>query len=294
MIGRGEPRRGITAAEQSKAGREWLLSLPSLIATMSSKWGLDVEAGKQHSGFNAVVLRATRNGHSCVLKLDWPVGQVEDEAKALGVWRGDGCVLLLESDSERGALLLEALDPGRTLKSLSVMEAGGVAGELIRKLAVRSPGGFRTLNNRAAEIEAMLSDRQSRLDSPVPARWLSEAVEFARGLGSKAEEWMVHGDLHYGNVLAGDRAPWLAIDPKPIAGDPEFAVPELMWTRADELDHDSDVRELMATLVASGGLRESVARGWTIVRCVDYWLWGLENGLTEDPKRCERILSALV
>ena len=27
---------------------------------------------------------------------------------------------------------------------------------------------------------------------------------------------------------------------------------------------------------------------------VDYWLWGADHGLTEDPKRCQRILEALV
>jgi streptomycin 6-kinase len=35
------------------------------------------------------------------------------------------------------------------------------------------------------------------------------------------------------------------------------------------------------------------ARRWALVRCIDYWLWGLEHGLTEDPKRCRRIVDAL-
>jgi len=30
------------------------------------------------------------------------------------------------------------------------------------------------------------------------------------------------------------------------------------------------------------------------VRCVDYWLWGLSVGLTEDPVRCQRIINWLV
>jgi hypothetical protein len=36
------------------------------------------------------------------------------------------------------------------------------------------------------------------------------------------------------------------------------------------------------------------AHGWVVARCVDYWLWGLERGLTIDPVRCERILNALI
>ena len=46
---------------------------------------------------------------------------------------------------------------------------------------------------------------------------------------------LVHADLHYGNILAGDREPWLAIDPRAVAGDPEHAVPELLWARLDEV-----------------------------------------------------------
>ena len=86
----------------------------------------------------------------------------------------------------------------------------------------------------------------------------------------------------------------MAIDPKPIAGDPEYAVPELLWTRVDEVDGTEGVRRLLAVLVDHGTLDADKAHGWAIVRCVDYWLWGVENGLTEDPKRCWRILEALV
>jgi streptomycin 6-kinase len=32
---------------------------------------------------------------------------------------------------------------------------------------------------------------------------------------------------------------------------------------------------------------------WVFVRTIDYWLWGLENGLTSDPLRCQRIAEAL-
>jgi len=35
------------------------------------------------------------------------------------------------------------------------------------------------------------------------------------------------------------------------------------------------------------------AVAWSFVRSIDYWLWGLENGLTIDPVRCQRIASAL-
>jgi hypothetical protein len=66
-----------------------------------------------------------------------------------------------------------------------------------------------------------------------------------------------------------------------------------MWTRADDLTSDTDVRHLLDLLAETGGLDVDAARGWTVARCVDYWLWGLARGLTIDPARCERILAAL-
>jgi len=49
-----------------------------------------------------------------------------------------------------------------------------------------------------------------------------------------------------------------------------------------------------STAVIDGGqLDRDKAIAWSFVRAVDYWLWGLENGLTIDPDRCERVAGAL-
>ena len=42
------------------------------------------------------------------------------------------------------------------------------------------------------------------------------------------------------------------------------------------------------------GFDEDRTRAWLVVRTVDYLLWGLEHGLTQDPVRCLRLLDALV
>ena len=47
-------------------------------------------------------------------------------------------------------------------------------------------------------------------------------------------------------------------------------------------------------LVEAAELDEQLARHWTLVRCVDYWLWGLTLDFTEDPKRCDRITQWLM
>jgi streptomycin 6-kinase len=104
---------------------------------------------------------------------------------------------------------------------------------------------------------------------------------------------LIHADLHYDNILAGQRELWLAIDPRPVAGEPEQAVPELLWTRHD-VESQEGIQRMLRALVESAGLNGERARSWVIVRCVDYWLWGLDHGLTEDPKRCRLILQSLL
>ncbi len=228
-----------------------------------------------------------------MLKLSWPHERTVVEVRALRAWDGKGAVRLLDARPEVGALLLERLDATRSLESVDLLDAAEVAGGLLRRLAIQAPGGIPKLEDLAKDIADSLPARQESLGSPVPAAWLDLAQGLARDLGAGAGKQLVHADLHYGNVLTGEREPWLAIDPKPIAGDPEHSVPELLWRRLDEADDAGGLQRLFDVLVASGELDPETARGWAIVRSVDYWLWGLENGLTEDPKRCRRILEIM-
>jgi streptomycin 6-kinase len=281
------------AAQSSVEGRAWIAALPALLDRLCRRWRLLVEDGVAARGYHGVVVPVRRGEERCMLKLTWPAERSVDEARALAAWRGRGAVLLLEADAESGALLLERLDATRTLDRLELRDAAQVAGRLLRRLAIRAPEGVRPLRDVAGDIGVSLQGRQERLGRPVPEGWLATASGLAHELGANAGDRLVHADLHYGNVLAGNREPWLAIDPKPVAGDPEHAVPELLWTRVDELEDAEAIRRLLAVLAGSGQLEVEKARGWAIARCVDYWLWGLENGLTEDPKRCRRILAAL-
>ena len=86
---------------------------------------------------------------------------------------------------------------------------------------------------------------------------------------------VVHGDLHYANVMADDAGEWLAIDPKPMAGDPHYEPAPMLWNRMDELAGPGAVgsvrdglRRRFHALVDAGGLDEDRARDWVVVRMV--------------------------
>jgi streptomycin 6-kinase len=253
---------------------------------------LDV-AARPRAGDRALVLFGRRGEEPCALKVSWPDHSTAHEAAALRAWGGHGAVRLLEAAPDEAALLLERLTPDRSLEDLGLLRAAEVAGALIRQLAIPAPPGLPPLADQAERTAHDLSPRQARLGDPLPRTWVERAAGLARDLAATAGTALVHTDLHYGNVLAGPQRAWLAIDPRPVVGQPERSVPELLWWRLDPAARPASVRTLLDVLVDAGALDRDRARDWAIVRAVDYWLWGLEAGLTEDPVRCARILEAL-
>jgi streptomycin 6-kinase len=282
------------AAANDPGGREWIARLPALAQVLCERWELEIDRGLPRHGYNALVIPVRRHTEPLVLKLAWPAEGIRDEVHALKIWDGNGTVRMREADGDAGALLLERLDGDRTLRSLDALEAAETAGRLLRRLAIPAPPGFSDVRTRAGDTARSLRAQQASPDCPVPPRWLGRALELSRYLAAHAgTDLLIHADLHYDNVLAGTREPWLAIDPRPVAGEPEGAIPELLWTRIAPDEDDRTIWRIFETLIDSAGLNAERARIWVIVRCVDYWLWGVAHGLTHDPKRCRRILQAL-
>jgi streptomycin 6-kinase len=73
-------------------------------------------------------------------------------------------------------------------------------------------------------------------------------------------------DLHAGNVLAAEREPWLAIDPKPYVGDPTYDALQHMLNCEERLHADpGGLSGRMAELLVLDPLR---LRRWLFARCV--------------------------
>src|SRR5579871_2049255 len=121
----------------------------------------------------------------------------------------------------------------------------------------------------------------------------AQGVVDRRPDGERAGGLLANRDMHYQNVLAGEREPWLVIDPKVMRGDAEFGLAPLLWRRLDEAGGPAGLRRRFDALVDEAGLDAELARGWTLLRAVDYQLWGLSLGLTEDPVRCATVLGWL-
>ena len=82
---------------------------------------------------------------------------------------------------------------------------------------------------------------------------------------------LLHQDLHADNVLAAEREPWLAIDPKPLSGEREFGIGAII--RGGELGHDvRSLRGRLDRLTSELGLDRERARGWALAQTLA-WAW---------------------
>jgi streptomycin 6-kinase len=93
---------------------------------------------------------------------------------------------------------------------------------------------------------------------------------------------LLHWDLHYDNVLAGDREPWLAIDPEPLAGDPGFELLPALDNRWDEVVATGEVARTVLRrfdqLTEAVDVDRQRAVGWTLGRVLQNALWDVEDG----------------
>jgi len=271
----------------------WLDRLPALAEAVLSEWELSLDGSSMH-GFCSLVLPVrTPSGIAAVLKLhtDADAEESDHEHLALQRWRGRGAVRLLRADPGRRALLLERLD--RTdLSDHWDEEACEIVGRLYGRLHVPPMPQLREQASYVARWAVALEADAHAV--PVPRRLVDQALALARDLCREPASAVIHGDLHYENVLLGERGgdpAWLAIDPKPTNGDPHYEIEPMLRNRFEEYGAIGSVRDGIRrrfhTLVDTAGLDESRARDWAIVRSVLNAHWA-----HADAVRAGRPLSA--
>ncbi|MFF0461577.1 aminoglycoside phosphotransferase family protein [Streptomyces mexicanus] len=268
------------AASQEKfngaAGRAFVAELPGRAAAFLRRWELRRD-GPAMYGVCALVLPVVRaEGTPAVLKLQLLDEENAGEPAALRAWDGDGAVQLLAHDAPTCTLLLERLDAARTLAHVpDSREAVEVVGALLARLTARpAPAGLRRLGDIAAALLERTPPALRRVTDRADRRLLADCAAALREVAAEPGDRLLHWDLHYDNVLAAHRADWLAIDPKPLAGDPGF---ELLPALANRYD-PAETRWRFDALTAALGLDRERARAWTLGRVLQTCVWELEEG----------------
>ena len=257
-------------------GDAWLRTLPATLDSLLDDWQLTVD-GEPMFGECALVLPVAGAGEQSVLKVTWPHLEASTEHLALRAWDGDGAVRLLRADPRRWAMQLERLDP-TDLTSVPVLEGCEVIGDLMRRLDRPALPQLTTLSDLSSQWITLCSNGSAA----VPRRFTEQAASMMRDLQhDDVDASLIHQDLHFMNVLAAGRTSWLAIDPKALAGEWEFAVAPVLWNRDDVTAAAHHVRShlrlRLGVVCEAAGLDEDRAAAWTFVRVIVNALWGSDS-----------------
>jgi streptomycin 6-kinase len=249
---------------EEPGGDEWLERLPRLAAECAERWSLRLGEPFPDALVSLVLPAERGDGTRAVLKLNFPEPESEHEADALAFWGGVGAVSLLEHDPSRGALLVERAEPGTQAWALPEDEATREVAGILRRLHREPPPGhpFRAL----ADAAASWADELPAVERRLLDEWRASLDEL---LADPVPPVVLHQDLHGGNVIRSDRG-WVAIDPKPLVGDPAFDVASVVRDRRPVPDRRTVERRL-DLLHDELGLDRERMRAWSFVHALG---WG--------------------
>jgi streptomycin 6-kinase len=277
------------------SGDLWLTRLPGLVEESLAQWDLTLDGDSMHGVCALVLPVRRRNGSTAVLKVTWPHAEAAHEHLALQRWGGRGAARLLAADPARWTMLLERLNWRRDLHDVPIDEACTVIGTLLHQLDDEALPQLSRLSAQATEMAEKL-----RFAPPaIPRRFVEQARSLVSELVTDGaiDSRLVNTDLHYGNVLSAERQPWLAIDPKPLAADPTFAVAPALWNRWAEAIASgglrAHLRRRLSIICASAGLDQERARSWSIVREVQNGLWAIEGDDADELTKAITIIKAM-
>ncbi|MEU4575186.1 aminoglycoside phosphotransferase family protein [Nonomuraea sp. NPDC023979] len=263
--------------------RAWLAGLPRLGGELLDRWRLRPDGPAAYGMASLVFPVRQPDGTPAVLKLQQLREETAGASAGLRAWNGNGIVRLLDHDEQSGTQLLERLDATRTLSSVADDDAMRILADLMARLtSVPAPSGLRRLSGIAAAMLDQASQAVPALRDQDEQRLVRTCASAVAELIGEPGDRLLHWDLHYDNILAGEREPWLAIDPEPLAGDPGFELLPALDNRWDQVEVTGDVARAVLRrfdlLTEALGLDRNRAVGWTLGRVLQNALWDIEDG----------------
>jgi streptomycin 6-kinase len=287
-----------------ESGRSWIDGVSDLAAELLDRWELRLDAAPT-CGAVALVLPVLRADDApAVLKLQPVDDETIGEPDALRTWSGNGAVRLLDHDPASGSMLLERLDADRSLATVGDdLGALQILSELLARLsAVAAPAGLRRLSDIAADMLDRVPRALTLVRDPSQRRLIQASASALEEVLPDAGDRLLHWDLHYWNVLAAHpadpREPWLAIDPKPLAGDPGFELLAALHNRWEDAVATGDVLrairrrfDLRTDILA---LDRGRATAWTLARILQNALWDAEHDDTMWSTEPDRAIAQIL
>jgi streptomycin 6-kinase len=266
-----------------EVGREWLESLPSVIAQLEKDWDIIVGRHFLNLSYNYVANAALLNGKAAVLKIALPLNKPEigSEAAYLKTLDGKGVVRALNFDDSRKALLMERVSPGANLKSFckkdpdsAVQIAIDALSKVLRPVESDS-GSFAKLDNWFAGLERAIG-------TGFPQEYAEKALQLYKELRTSDDRlFLTHGDLHHENIISSYRERFLLIDPKGLIGHFGYDIGVFLNNHHWWLDDDTRVPARLDRAVKDFAgafhMEEAIVRKWAFCQMVLSWWWTFDG-----------------
>ena len=267
-------------------GGNWLKALPGLRNSLLERWVLEDTSPINQLSYNYLEYAHSPEYGPVVLKIGFPNRELFTEIQALEVYQGlGGAVRLLDCDLDRGALLLERVNPGYNLTSVSdEVEATRVAAQAMLDLRRPAPNKdfFPSMGDWCDGFNRY-QHQYSDGSGPLKENLINRAAGLARELlETPADQVLLHGDLHHGNLLYREDGCWIVIDPKGVTGDFASEIAPYLFNPVPDLIHWPNLPKLLdrrlSILEEVTGLDRHRLEAWSFCRSVLSAIWTVEDG----------------
>ena len=284
-------RKNVTGLYGAK-GEKWLAELPHTLGIICAEWNLVLEDFFANLSFNFVAKCSDANGGKYVLKVG-----VQDEhspllteKNALETFSGQGAVKVLRYDENLCAMLLERAIEGKTLSEIcgeDYEKAVQIAIAVLKKLPRNPPDKTKFIN-----LETWIEGLNRAVKAGFsPDKVAKAQVFFAELIEPYERKILLHGDVHFDNILSARREPFLLIDPKGLIGEIGYEIAVFHNDLAGWTGHLSNQKQILKFAVERFSEAFTVSRQklrkWSFSYAVLSAWWMMEDF----GENCERELA---
>ncbi len=279
-----------------KAGKEWLDHFDNLVNYCMSKWRLKTMPAKKLS-YNFVAPVLFENGSKAILKLGIPGSGFLSEIAALKAFNGAGSCKLLDTEPNKGIMILEDIESGDPLNTVvDENQSAKITADLIKRMQEFNPVTdypFQTSRDWYND----LGNLNERFVGVLPDYLFRNAMVAYQFLETyKQEQRLLHGDLHHENILSAGNGTWKAIDPKGIIAELGCELPPYLVNNLDGKDISATISKRISIMSHELKMDKIRIIRWGIFRSVLSAYWKLEDSLPvteKDTSICDCFLELI-
>jgi len=217
--------------------------------TFSDKWSLSRLRLIPSYSANLVVKCHSDLFGSAVLKIGNPA-QIATEYGTLLEYNGGRFCTVFAADPERGVLLEEQVQPGKSLRDEeSLHKRLAVFCSLyqgLHKMPSES-GAFPAYTEWVSRITDYMSKQELYKELYLH---MKQAKDICLSVSSAFSQTMLlHGDFHHDNIILCGHETYKIIDPKGVLGDPVFDVPRFILNEYED-EKNSELHRKIADIIA--------------------------------------------